>query len=159
MAAKTRPFWTFILILVLLHLVLRLAFGLDIIPDLLVVALLLGARRLGGWPAALLGLVLGILADSLALVGFGATAVAFVVGGYVGSRTRNLFEGDSYLFVTVYAFLTAWLIEVVRFLTGGQTGRGVPLSTLVTDAPLTALSIAIAAVVSLIAYRGITGNR
>jgi hypothetical protein len=36
------------------------------VPDLITVALLLGARRLGGWQAALFGLVLGLLADALA---------------------------------------------------------------------------------------------
>lgn len=159
MASKSTTFWTFIVILVLLHLSVRLALGVALLPDLLVVALLLGARRLGAWQAALFGLVLGILADSLALVAFGATSVAFVVVAYLGSRSRNFFEGDSYLFVTAYAFFGAWLIEVIRFFAGGSMGRGMETGYLITQAPLTSLYIAVAAVVSLIAYRGITGHR
>lgn len=159
MASKSRSFWTFIFVLILLHLAVRLGLGVALLPDLLVVALLLGARRLGAWQAALFGLVLGILADSLALVAFGATSVAFVVVGYLGARSRNLFEGDSYLFVIVYAFFGAWLIEAIRYLVGGYMGRGVGAGYLLTQASLSSLYIAIAAVVSLIAYRGITGNR
>jgi len=159
MASKSTSFWTFIVILLLLHLSVRLALGISAVPDLIVVALLLGARRLGGWQAAALGLVLGILADSLALVAFGATSVAFVVTGWLGSKSRNLFEGDSYLFVIVYAFLGAWLVELIRYFIGGYGGRGLSAGYLITDAPLTSLYIAIAAVASLIAYRGITGHR
>lgn len=159
MASRSSSFWTFIGILILLHLVLRLALGMTIVPDLLVVAALLGSRRLGGWPSALYGLVLGILADSLALVAFGATAVAFVIVCYLGSRSRNLFEGDSYLFVAFYAFLGAWLVDVIRFFVGGSMGRGLELSYLVTGGLLSALYVAVAAVVSLIAYRAITGHR
>jgi rod shape-determining protein MreD len=157
---RTGPsFWVFIGVLVLLHLVLRLAIGLTFVPDLLVVAVLLGARRLNGAGAALLGLGLGVLADSLALVAFGATAVAFVIVAFLGSRSRNLFEGDSYLFVLVYAFVGAWLIEAIRFFIGGARGRGEEPLVLMTDVPLTALAIAGASVVALIAYRAATGRR
>lgn len=160
MAARNgRAFWVFIFVLVLLHLVLRLALGLTVIPDLIVVAALLGARRLGGWQAALFGLVLGVLADSLALTAFGATAVAFVIVCYLGSRSRNFFEGDSYAFVTLYVFLGAWLAEAIRFAVGGAWQRGSPWMDVVTATPLAALYIALAALVALISYRVITGNR
>ncbi|HEX6307910.1 MAG TPA: rod shape-determining protein MreD [Longimicrobiales bacterium] len=159
MASRATTFWTFIVILVLLHLVLRLALGMTLVPDLIVVAALLGARRLGGWQAALLGLGLGVLADSLALVGFGATAVALVVVCYLGSRSRNLFEGDSFIFIAVYAFVGAWLVEVIRFMTGGPTLQGAGAGYLVSGALLSALAVAAATVVSLIAYRAISGER
>jgi rod shape-determining protein MreD len=159
MASRSTTFWTFIVILILLHFVLRLALGLTVVPDLIVVAALLGGRRLGGWQAALYGLVLGVLADSLALVGFGATAVAFVIVCYIGSRSRNFFEGDSYLFVAFYAVVGAWLVEIIRYVAGGAMGRGVPAGYLVSGGLLGALYMAAAAVVSLIAYRAITGHR
>lgn len=159
MAARASTFWAFIVILVLLHLTLRLAFGLTMIPDLLVVAALLGARRLGAAGAAFLGLVLGVLADSVAVVAFGATAVAFVVVCFLGSRTRNVFEGESYLFVTVYTFFGAWLIGAIRFFAGNAMARGAEPMVLITGAPLESLYVAIAAVVSLVAYRAITGHR
>ena len=159
MASRSMSFWTFIVILILLHLVLRLAVGLTIVPDLIVVAALLGGRRLGGWQSALYGLVLGILADSLALVGFGATSVAFVVVCYIGSRSRNFFEGDSYLFIALYAVIGAWLVEAIRFVAGGAMARGVGTGYLVGSGLLNALYVAAAAVVALIAYRAFTGHR
>lgn len=159
MASRTASFWTFIGMLILLHLTLRLALGLTMIPDLMVVAALLGARRLDGPAAALFGLVLGVLADSLAMVAFGATAVAFVVVCYLGSHTRDLFEGDSYLFVFAYVFLGAWAIDAIRFFVGGAVGRGEIPRMLLTEAPLAALLIAITAIVALIAYRATGGRR
>jgi rod shape-determining protein MreD len=155
----TRSFWVFIFLLVLLHLVLRLALGISLVPDLIVVALLLGARRLSGAGAALYGLLLGILADSLAMVAFGATAVAFVIVGFIGSRSRNFFEGDSYLFLTVYTFLGAWLIEAIRFVVGGAMTRGQEPMMLLTATPLTALFTTAAAIVAMIAYRAFGGHR
>lgn len=155
----SRSFWVFIFLLVLLHLVLRLALGLSLIPDLIVVALLLGARRLSGAGAALFGLLLGILADSLAMVAFGATAVAFVIVGFIGSKSRNFFEGDSYLFMALYAFLGAWLISVIRFFLGGAMARGEPAGLLLSSAPLDALYTTIAAMVAITAYRAFSGKR
>lgn len=159
MASRSTSFWTFIGLLILLHLVMRLALGLTIVPDLIVVAALLGGRRLGGWQSALFGLLLGILADSLALVAFGATSVAFVVVCYIGSRSRNFFEGDSYLFIAFYAVIGAWLVEVIRFFAGGAMARGLDMGYLVGAGLLNALYVAAAAVISLIAYRAITGHR
>lgn len=159
MASRTTAFWTFIALLVLLHLILRVALGMTAVPDLILVAALLGARRLGAPGAALLGLLLGVLADSLATIAFGATVVALVIVCYLGSRSRKFFEGDSYLFVVIYSFLGAWLIYALRFLFGGYMQRGRPLSELLTEMPLSAGYVALATVVSLIAYRAISGHR
>jgi rod shape-determining protein MreD len=160
MAARTATsFWIFIFILVLLHLVLRLGLALAVVPDLIVVALLLGARRLSGAGAAFYGLILGILADSLAMVAFGATAVAFVVTGFIGARSRNFFEGDSYLFLIVYVFLGAWLIEAIRFGVGGAMARGQEPMLLLTATPLAALWTAVAALIAMLAYRTLSGKR
>jgi rod shape-determining protein MreD len=159
MFTRTAGFWTFIGVLVLLHLMLRLGAGLTFIPDLLVVAALLGARRLGGAMAAGYGLLLGVLADSLSMVAFGATAVAFVIVCYLGSRSRNLFEGDSFLFIICYVFLGAWLVEAIRFAVGAAVERGMTPATLVTSAPLAALYTGLAAFTALLAYRAATGNR
>ncbi|HSJ25034.1 MAG TPA: hypothetical protein VK929_10220 [Longimicrobiales bacterium] len=160
MASRSaKSFWIFIAVLILLHLTLRVGLALTMVPDLLVVAALLGARRLSGAGAAFYGLLLGILADSLALVAFGATSVAFVVACFLGARSRNLFEGDSYLFIIVYVFFGAWLVEAIRFGAGGAMARGQEPMLLLTAAPLTALYIALAAVVAMIAYRALSGHR
>jgi iron complex transport system permease protein len=156
---SARSFWIFIFVLVVLHLTLRLGLALTMVPDLIVVAALLGARRLSGAGAAFYGLVLGVLADSLAMVAFGATAVAFVIVCFLGARSRNFFEGDSYLFMMVYAFLGAWLVDAIRFGAGGAMARGQEPMLLLTAAPMTALFTALATVVAMVAYRSLSGNR
>jgi rod shape-determining protein MreD len=159
MASRSTAFWMFIGVLVLLHLMLRLGGGFTFVPDLLVVAALLGARRLGGAWAAAYGFVLGVVADSLSTMAFGATAVAFVAVCYLGSRSRNLFEGDSFLFILVYAFFGTWLIEAIRWAVGGIVQRSALPSPLLTSAPLAALYTGLAAFGALLAYRAATGNR
>jgi rod shape-determining protein MreD len=159
MAVRASAFWTFIAVLILLHLTFRVGFGLAVVPDLLVVSALLGARRLGSAAAAGYGLALGILADSLSTVAFGATAVAFVVVCYLGSRSRNLFEGDSFLFILVYVFVGAWIAELIRFLVDGSVQRGEAWMSLLTMTPLLALYTGIAGFLSLLAYRAATGYR
>jgi rod shape-determining protein MreD len=159
MVTRTVAFWTFIGVLVLLHLILRLGAALDFVPDLLVVAALLGARRLGGAMAAAYGLVLGLIADSLSVVAFGATAVAFVIVCYLGSRSRNLFEGDSFLFILVYVFVGTWLVEAIRLVVGGAVRGATTPSVLFTSTPLVALYTGLAAFTALLAYRAATGNR
>jgi rod shape-determining protein MreD len=163
MAGRTAAFWTFIGILIVLHLVLRLGAGLSFIPDLLIVAALLGARRLGSGAAAAYGLALGILADSLAVVAFGATAVAFVIVCYAGSRSRSIFEGDSFLFILGYVFVGTWLIESLRYVISAFISRGAEhiasATPLYTTTPLVALYTGLAAFVALLAYRAATGYR
>jgi cell shape-determining protein MreD len=159
MASRTTTFWVFMGILVLLHLVLRLALGFTLVPDLIVVAALLGARRLGAVGAAVYGLLLGILADSLAMVAFGATSVAFVIVCFLGSRSRNFFEGESYPFLAFYAFFGAWLVEAIRFVAGGAMARGQEPMLLLTEGALLALYTAITAVVAMLAYRAFSGKR
>jgi rod shape-determining protein MreD len=103
--------------------------------------------------------LLGVIADSLSTVAFGATAVAFVIVCYLGSRSRNLFEGDSFIFILCFVFFGAWLVEAIRFAVGAAVQRGATPLTLVTSAPLAALYTGLAAFIALLAYRAATGNR
>ncbi|HET9439123.1 MAG TPA: rod shape-determining protein MreD [Longimicrobiales bacterium] len=149
-------FWIFIIILVLAHLVVRVAIGMGgMAPDFLTIALLLGSRRLSGSGAAGLGLALGILNDGLSLSAFGALAVVYSVIGFIGARSRDLFEGDSLLFVAVYIFLGKWLSDVLYQVFAQST----PWSDLWSAAPLAALYAAVAGVIALTLYRAVTSDR
>jgi rod shape-determining protein MreD len=158
MAGRTNyvAFWVFILILVVLHFAAHVALGIGgAAPDLLTIALLLGVRRLSGAGAAGLGLALGLLNDALSLTAFGALAVTYSILGFLGARSRDLFEGDSLLFVAAYIFLGKLLRDVFyQVLT-----RGAPWSDLYTAAPLAALYAAVAAIVALTLYRASTSDR
>ena len=146
----------FILILVVLHFAVHVALGLHgSAPDLLTIALLLGVRRLSGSGGAGFGLALGVLNDALSLSAFGALAVTYSILGFVGARSRDLFEGDSLLFVAVYIFLGKLLRDILyQVLT-----RSVPWSDLWTLSLLASLYAAVAAIVALILYRAATSDR
>ena len=149
-------FWIFILLLVVLHLGVHVAVGVrGFAPDLLTVALLLGARRLSGSGAAALGLALGVLNDALSLTAFGALAVTYAIVGFIGARSRDMFEGDSLLFVAAYVFLGKWLRDLIYMI----LTRSAPWSDLWSNAPIAALYAAVAGVVALTLYRAATSDR
>jgi rod shape-determining protein MreD len=160
MAVRTGvSFWFFIVILVIAHLVLHVAIGLGTVaPDLLTVAVLLSARRLSATVAAGIGLLLGLLVDALSLTTFGAVALINSVIGLVGARSRDLFEGDSIMFVAGYIFVGKWLHDCA-YLALTHSVNGEPWSTLLTSAPLSALYAAVAGVVALTLYRAAMGER
>lgn len=160
MAARGWSYWAFIFLVVLTHFVLRLAIGLPWgTPDLITIAALLAARRLSGAQAAGLGLLLGILDDGLTVNSFGAAAVALTVVSYVGARSRDLFEGDSLLFLVVYLFLGKWLRDALVYLLDRDLASIEPVSEIFLGMPVAAAVAAVAGMVAMILYRAATGER
>lgn len=159
-AARGWRFATFIALLVVLHFTLHVALGVGrAAPDLLTPAALFAARRLGGAAAAGLGLALGVLNDALSLAAFGADAVTLTALAYLGARSRDLFVGDSLLFVALYLFLGKWLHDVLYYLLAGAEARGEAVSRLLLEAPLLAGYAAAASIAALLVYRTITRER
>ena len=160
MAARTGvSFWVFLVVVVIAHLVLHVAMGLaDTAPDLLTVAVLMSARRLTAAAAAAVGLLLGILVDALSLTSFGAGALVYAIIGILGARSRDLFEGDSLMFVGGYLFLGKWLRDAAYFALT-RAANGEPWSTLLTSAPIAAVYAAVAGMVALMLYRAAMGER
>lgn len=130
-------------LLVLLHFTFRVGFGWGAgAPDLLTLALLLVAREVAMGPAALVGLLLGLLEDALSVLAFGASALALTVVAIVGSRTRDLFVGDSRLFALSYFFLGKWLRDLVQWLAVGEELREPFVQSLLVDGGLAAAYVA-----------------
>lgn len=149
-------FWLFIVVLVVLHFVLHLTFGLGVsAPDLLTLAVLLSARQLTGGAAAGMGFLLGLLEDAVSLGAFGAAAIAQTVVGYLGARSRDLFVGESVLFLSLYFFLGAWLQDALYYAIAPAVRRGDPMEMLLLNAPLQALYVAVVGVVAMIIYRAL----
>ncbi|HSL69995.1 MAG TPA: rod shape-determining protein MreD [Longimicrobiales bacterium] len=161
MAARSpASFWVFFVLLVITHFMLHLAFGLpQSAPDLLTAALLLGVRRMRASSAALLGLVLGLINDALSPTAFGADTVVMTVIGYLGAWSRDLFEGDSLLFVGVYLFIGKWLHDFIYWLLARDLARGDALSQLFLQGPATAAYTAVGGIVALLIYRASSGDR
>ena len=150
------PFWLFIAILVAAHFALHLSLGLDAAaPDLLTVAVLLGARQLSGGAAAGLGFLLGLIEDAVSLGAFGAGAATQAVVGFLGARSRDLFLGESLLFLGIYLFLGTWLQDVIYYGLAELIRRGDPVQALLLDAPLYSAYAAVAGVVAVLIYRSI----
>jgi len=149
-------FWIFIAVLVILHFFLHLTLGVGVRgPDLLTVAVLLGARPLSGGGAAGLGFGLGLLEDAVSIAAFGAAAATYTIIAYIGSRSRDLFVGESVLFVTAYLFLGKWVQEALYYGLAGAVRRGEPVEMLLMQAPLNALYTAVAGVAAMIIFRAI----
>lgn len=107
-----------------LHFLLHVGFGTGLAaPDLLTVGLLIAARELrSGWAAGL-GFAFGLLEDALSVLAFGANALTMTVVGIAGARTRELFVGDSLLFVVSYFFIGKWLRDIVHWILVGEELR------------------------------------
>jgi rod shape-determining protein MreD len=159
MASRPVYYAVFIALLAFLHFTLHLAFGFGPqAPDLITVAALLAARRLRGGQAAALGFALGILADALARTSFGASALALTVVSYIGSRSRDLFEGESLLYILVYLLFGKWLHDAIIWLLPGGAG-GDAVRGLLIASPVFALYAAVAGVTALVLYRAASGER
>ena len=103
--ARRPVVWVLVGLLFLTHFVLHVGFGIGrAAPDLLTIALLLAVREVGVGSAAGIGMFCGLLEDSLSVLAFGANTVAMTTIGILGALTRDLFVGDSRLFVASYLF-------------------------------------------------------
>ena len=126
MAEGTRwRFALFIAGLVVLHFVLRVGLGLGVLaPDLLVIALLLAARRMRpGWAAGL-GALLGLLEGSANPTVFGAASFSLTVVGYLASRSREWLAGDDPVTMVAYFFAGTLLYEALLYLLLVVMGAG-----------------------------------
>lgn len=144
--------WVTVALLVLLHLLLHLGLGwAGWVPDLLAVALLLGARDLRIGAGAGFGFLLGLLEDAFSLLAFGANTVTFTLLGLVGARTRDLFVGDSALFMVSYLALGVWLRTFLHWMLAGPVVRGGALEVLVLEGVPGALYAAVVGFGALLA--------
>ena len=129
--------------LVVLHLLLHVTFRLGgSAPDLLTLALLLAVRETGMGAASLMGFILGLLEDAFSVLAFGANALSMAVVGALGSRTRDLFVGDSLLFFFVYLFSGKLLRDLLFWLVAGPSARGPFVEGVLLEGPLGALYLA-----------------
>lgn len=154
MSLRDRRYWGYVAFLAVLHFILHVGIGFGPgAPDLLTVAVLLGARRLTGAQAALLGLFLGLIADGFAVAGFGVSPFALAVVAYLGARLREIFDTESGIFTAVYFFVGKWLREAIVVLLAPELGRGETTLRLLVQAPVAAAWAALAGMITLALYR------
>lgn len=116
-----------LLALVLMHFTVRPLLGNDrLAPDFLLLALMFFAIRSRPSNAAIAGFTVGILADALSPVAFGAGALAHTVVGYLQAWGKAIFFPDNLLVTTGFFFFGSWMRNFLVLLAGGQT-RGAEL--------------------------------
>lgn len=117
--------------------------------DFLVIALLLGAVRMRPGGAAVYGFLLGLVADSLDIGGFGAAALAMSLVGFSASWLKAVFFADNLALNGFFLFLAKWVFDLI-FLIAGQHAHGAELAMQIfVWSPLSAAVTAVAGVIVL----------
>ncbi len=141
------------LILVLLHYTLRPLLGWRAPMDFLLLALLLSAIRVRPAAAAIIGLVLGIVSDSLTPEALGAGAVAMTVVGYLASWLKAVFFADNLALNAFFFFLGKWIFDVIYFSIEQRISGIEMIQQLLLWSPLSAAATAIAGILLLLIMR------
>ena len=117
--------------------------------DFLIIALLLGAVRMRPGAAAVYGLLLGLVADSLDVGGFGAAALAMSLVGFSASWLKAVFFADNLALNGFFLFLAKWVFDLI-FLIAGQHAHGAELAMQIfVWSPLSEAVTAVAGVIVL----------
>ena len=121
-------------------------------PDFLFLALMLIAVRARPGVAAVAGFLTGLLSDVLAPAGFGATAFAHTVVGYLAALGRSVFFPDN-LLVNAALFAGGIWVRNALVLLASRTPSGQLSAGLFVWSPLQALSTAMAGLALLVLFR------
>lgn len=142
--------WVVVVGLFLLHFILHVGVGIgDAAPDLVTVALLLAAREVGIGGGAGIGLIFGLLEDALSVLSFGANTVTMTLLGLAGATTRDLFVGDSLVFLVSYFVLGKFLRDLLHWVVVGEVLREPFVSHVLVQGLLGGLYAAVVGIVVL----------
>jgi rod shape-determining protein MreD len=143
------------IILATLHYTLRPLLGWRAGPDFLVIATLLVAIRVRPGAAALIGLCVGIISDSVNVHAFGAGALAMSAIGFTASWLKAVFFADDVLLNALFFFLGKWAFDVIFVLAGPHGDLGQIAVQLFVWSPLAAAVTALFGLVTLLILRPI----
>lgn len=146
-------------LLIIGHYTLRPLLGWRAGIDFLIIALLFASVRMRpGW-AAVFGLVLGLVADSLSVGGLGTAALGMSVVGFAGSWLKAVFFADNLALNAFFLFLGKWLFDVIVLLAGLSASGSDLLMQIVVWSPLSAAVTAVAGAVALSLLRPLLDMR
>ncbi len=138
------------LILIVLHYTLRPLLGWSRVEiDFMVIATVFGAVRMRPGLAALYGLFLGLVSDSLALGTFGAAALGLSLVAFAASRLKAVFFADDLRLNALFLFLGEWAFRIIFLLAGHRTAGAELVMNLLVWSPLSAAVTAAAGVLVL----------
>jgi len=142
-----------VIVLVVLQYTLRPFLGWRASPDFLVIALLLVAIRVRPGTAALLGLVTGLIADSLALHAFGAGALAMTLVGFAASWLKAVFFADDLMLNALFFFAGKWAFDVIFLLAEHRLDPGELVVEVLVWSPLKGVVTALFGLLTLLILR------
>lgn len=142
-------------ILVLLHYTLRPFLGWRAGPDFLIIALLLVAIRVRPGTAAVVGLLMGLAADSLEPHAFGAGALGMTIVGFAASWLKAVFFADDVALNALFFFCGKWAFDTIFLLAEHQTTGGDLVLSLLVWSPLKGIVTAIFGLLTLLILRPI----
>ncbi len=147
-----------VLVLLVLQFTVRPFLGWRAPIDFLVIAVLLAAVRVRPGAAAVIGLVLGILADALTPSAFGSGALALTLVAYGASTLKAVFFADNAALSALFVFAGKWIFDIV-YLVSERRVRGAELLVQVLLwSPLAATATAVTALLLLVALRPAIGR-
>ena len=140
-------------ILVVLHYTLRPLLGWRAPIDFMLIAVLLLSIRVRPGAAAILGFIVGLIADSLTPDSLGAGAIAMTAVAYSASWLKAVFFADNLALNAFFFFVGKWLFDMVYFV-GEQRLSGVQLvQQIFLWSPLSAAATAVAGVLLIVMMR------
>jgi rod shape-determining protein MreD len=142
-----------IVILILLDFSVRPLLGWRAEIDFRIIALLLAAVRMRPGSAAVVGCIMGLIADSLTPHAFGAGALGMTVVGYMASWLKAVFFADNLALNGFFFFAGRWAFAIVYVLAAHQANGVELVQQLLIWAPLSAAATAAAGVVLLVLLR------
>lgn len=143
-----------LLVLVLLHSGLRPLLGEGrAVPDFLLLALLVYSIGARPGHAAVAGFLVGLLADSLSPIAFGAGIFAYTVIGYLAAWGKAVFFAENLWVNAAIFFAGVWLRDGLFFLVARHLQGNAVFWQLGYWSPLLALTTSVTGVVVLIVFR------
>ena len=140
-------------ILVLLHYTLRPVLAWRAAPDFMMLALLLASVRLRPGTAAVLGLAMGLVADSVALGALGGAALAMSVVAFAASWLKSVFFADDLFLNGFFFFVGKYSFDLLYFAFQHQMGGAELAIQLFTWSLLSAAVTAIVGLMVLVLLR------
>jgi rod shape-determining protein MreD len=140
-------------ILIMLHYTLRPLLGWRAPIDFMLIAALFGAVRMRpGW-AAVYGLLMGLVADALAVNGFGAAALSMTLVAYAASWLKAVFFADNLALNAMFLFVGKWIFDVIVVFVSHRLAGADLLMQILVWSPLSSAVTAIAGALVLTMLR------
>ena len=140
-------------ILVVLHYTLRPLLGWRAPIDFMLIAVLLLSIRVRPGVAAIIGFLVGLIADSLTPDSLGAGAIAMTAVAYTASWLKAVFFADNLALNAFFFFVGKWMFDMLYFV-GERRLDGVQLVQQVfLWSPLSAAATALAGVLLIVMMR------